>query len=552
MHSPDNAQAGSSLEISADRRADAGPRRTSALGRWAIHPLLLAVYPILAIFAHNAREVRLHDLGRITVAVLVGMAATWLVLALFFRDWRKAGLLTSAAAGLFFTFGLTRDVINSTFTSLSLYWVRTHVRVPAAAILVPECVLLAALAYLVAVKLKNVARPTAFLNVFATILIIIPLGQAIQLKSATIGRRRYYPTPFRLGAMPARPARPDIYYIILDGYARADVMKSIFNFDNGPFLDRLKRLGFYIARQSTANHCQTPLCLSASLNAIYIDDLVKGLGPDQTELADLIGRSNVVASLKPLGYKFVSFATGFDPTEHPEADAYLSPFFNSNGFERLVIDITPLQVIWPDPRQLDRDTLARERTLYALDHLSDVARDPAPTFTFAHILCPHPPFVFGEHGENVGARYANFMQADGDRDRGRFRNPAQYCEAYRGQSVFLTSRVEQTIERILAASPQPPIIIIQSDHGSELHLDMRDVHHTDLHERMSILNAYFFPGGSYDGLYQRISPVNSFRVVLKTFFGAKLELLPDRSFFSTWTEPYHFIDVTAQVRSPQE
>ena len=66
---------------------------------------------------------------------------------------------------------------------------------------------------------------------------------------------------------------------------------------------------------------------------------------------------------------------------------------------------------------------------------------------------------------------------------------------------------------------------------------------------MSILNAYYFPGRRYEALYDRISPVNSFRVVLNTFFAANLELLPDRSFFSTWAEPYHFIDVTDDVRS---
>ena len=46
-----------------------------------------------------------------------------------------------------------------------------------------------------------------------------------------------------------------------------------------------------------------------SLNArCILDDLVKGMGPDQTELSDLIGRSNtVMASLRPLGYKFVTF-----------------------------------------------------------------------------------------------------------------------------------------------------------------------------------------------------------------------------------------------------
>ncbi len=139
-----------------------------------------------------------------------------------------------------------------------------------------------------------------------------------------------------MATQPQAARLPDIYYIILDGYARTDVMKAFFDFDNTPFLDRLEKQGFYIARDSTANYCQTPLSLSASLNSVYLDDLVKGLGPDQTELSDLIGKSNIVATLRPLGYKFVTFATGFDPTEHPEADVYLSPHPFASGFERMV------------------------------------------------------------------------------------------------------------------------------------------------------------------------------------------------------------------------
>jgi len=553
MQSPHDEQGGASLEGTADHRPGARSRhQSSAIGSWVVHPFFLAAYPILALFAQNAHKVRLPDLARITIVALVGTAAIWLVLTLLVRDRRKAGLITSTAIVLFFAYGLTREAVNNTLSKLSVYWVRSDIRVPPAVVLVPEVVLLAGLASLIALKLKDAGRPTAFLNVFTTILIILPVAQASRVKSATLGRPRYQPTPFKLTATSEQSAAPDIYYIILDGYARTDVMRSFFKFDNAPFLDRLERRGFYIARRSTANHCQTVLCLSASLNAVYLDDLVKGLGPDQTELTDLIGRNNVVASLKPLGYKVVSFATGFDPTEHPEEDVYLSPYPHPSGFERIVIDITPLRVIWPDPRQFDPNTQSRARTLYVLDHLADIAKDPAPTFTFAHVLCPHPPFVFDENGEDVGARYLNFSNADGDRIGGRFRDPAQYCKAYRGQAEFITQRIEQTINRLLASSPEPPIIILQSDHGSELNLDMQDLHHTDVKERMSILNAYYFPGRRYEALYDRISPVNSFRVVLNTFFAANLDLLPDRSFYSTWTEPYHFTDVTGDLRSPQD
>jgi hypothetical protein len=258
----------------------------------------------------------------------------------------------------------------------------------------------------------------------------------------------------------------------------------------------------------------------------------------------------VVASLRPLGYRFVTFGTGFDPTEHPEADVYLAPFPYINGFERMLIDMTPLRRIWPVPTWRDQYTLARQRVLYLLDHLPEVAHDRAPTFTLAHLLCPHLPFIFGEHGEDVSRRLEHYSLTSGDREKGRFRHPDEFRAAYRHQAAFITRRIEQTIDRILAESPEPPIIILQSDHGSELFLDQQDVHHTDLHERMSILNAYYFPGRRYEGLYDRITPVNSFRVVLNTFFGAQLELLPDKSYFSTWGDPYKFIDVTEEVRSP--
>jgi len=44
--------------------------------------------------------------------------------------------------------------------------------------------------------------------------------------------------------------------------------------------------------------------------------------------------------------------------------------------------------------------------------------------------------------------------------------------------------------------------------------------------------------------YDDITPVDTFRVILDQFFDAELPLLPDQSFFSTWSAPYRFVDVT--------
>ncbi|MGQ9684246.1 MAG: hypothetical protein ACUVX9_17080 [Anaerolineae bacterium] len=60
---------------------------------------------------------------------------------------------------------------------------------------------------------------------------------------------------------------------------------------------------------------------------------------------------------------------------------------------------------------------------------------------------------------------------------------------------------------------------------------------------MSILNAYHLPGGVDAALYDTISPVNSFRLILSSYFAADYALLEDRSYFSLWDRPYDFIEV---------
>jgi hypothetical protein len=522
------------------------------LGNWVWHPFLFAAYPVLSLFAQNASQVRVMDAARLMGVVLLAALILGLIFCLILRDVRKAGLVTSLAALMFFTFDVVKPAVDPTVTELRNLWVMRTLENSAAWLLIPEIVLFVLAAYLLKVKVRSTLRVTAFLNVCSIVLLAIPLSEIVLIKTSSAGRPQYEPVPFQLAGQPDPAHLPDIYYIILDGYARSDVMKSFFDYDNSPFLERLEKQGFYIARKSIANYCQTPLSLTSSLNSVYLDDLVKGLGTDQTELSDMIGKSNIMATLRPLGYKFVTFATGFDPTEHPEADVYLSPHPFSSGFERMMIDTTPLRWVWPNPRNSTSADLSRERTFHLLERLPTVADDRAPTFTLAHVFCPHPPFVFGEKGEDVSVKYRRYTVVGGDRELGRFRDPADFARGYRGQAAFITARIEETIKQILARSPQPPIIILQSDHGSELKLDMTDIRNTDLNERMSILNTYYFPGQKYEGLYDRISPVNSFRIVLNTYFAAKLPLLPDRSFFSTWPEPYQFIDVTETVRTPDD
>jgi hypothetical protein len=125
-----------------------------------------------------------------------------------------------------------------------------------------------------------------------------------------------------------------------------------------------------------------------------------------------------------------------------------------------------------------------------------------------------------------------------------------YVEQYRDQVIYLNQRIQEVINLILNTSGSNSIIIIQGDHGPGSRLKWNSREETNLQERMSIINAYYFPDLDYTQLYPGISPVNTFRIILDQYFGTDLGLLEDRSYFSLMEKPYEFMDVTEELNRP--
>jgi hypothetical protein len=174
-----------------------------------------------------------------------------------------------------------------------------------------------------------------------------------------------------------------------------------------------------------------------------------------------------------------------------------------------------------------------------LEQLQQVASIPGPKFVFTHLLIPHPPFVFDAQGGPLVPRYP-FTLLDGDAFLGTHE---EYLHGYRDQVQYVNQVMEQVLGAILRESARPPVIVIHGDHGPGSGLDWESAEGTDLRERSSILSAYLLPGAPAGTVYPSITPVNSFRLVLNHYFGTALELLPDRSYFSTWQQPYAFIAI---------
>ena len=497
--------------------------KQSWLQRIPVHPLFFAVYPILALLAFNETELNASAgirslLLSLALAVLLFLIARW-----FFQDSMQAALLSSALLIVFYSYGHIYNLLNGiTIAGLNLFRHRT---------LIPLWLLLAVLmVWWVSRKSKHITTLTYMLNLIGLVLLILPVFQLISFfVQSRISAASTEDGPSTLNLKPGENP-PDIYYFILDGYGRSDVLKS-YGYDNSPFLNSLRDLGFVVAECAQSNYAQTKLSLSSSLNFNYLDALSERFAAgsdDRTGLATFIHLSTVRRSLEKAGYKTVGFASGYPMTELTDAEYYLAPKNSSwqpNDFETLLLRTTLARVIHDQDASEDAEmpnsdpSLSRERTLFTLEQLGQVPYLKGPKFVFVHLVIPHPPFVFGPTGGPREPAQPGLTRTE------------QSEIFYRDQAIYISSRIMEIVPQLIANSARPPVIVIQGDHGPTTPSASR--------ERMKILNAYFLPGVDAQ-IEPTITPVNTFRIIFNAYFGQHLELLDDVSLYSTYRHPFDY------------
>jgi hypothetical protein len=168
--------------------------------------------------------------------------------------------------------------------------------------------------------------------------------------------------------------------------------------------------------------------------------------------------------------------------------------------------------------------LRRERITNAFAHLPDYAKLSRSYYLFSHIYSPHIPFLYGPGGEE--------LTYHGNQNLYWYEVPQEDYPKYYGYQIeYINKTLLQTIDRILADSTKPVVIILQADHGDEFFLNRDNPTKEGVEVRTAILNAIYFSDGAYDQLYPSMTPVNTFRVVLNNWFGTQYPLLPDLVFF---------------------
>ena len=501
------------------------------LRRIPFHPLLLAAYAVLFVYAANVTEVLPRAIiGPLTTA-LVAAAVVLAISAIVFRDLRRGGVLATALVAAFAFFGHVMPLFaaaNLAEVAQLAMWV----------LVIGGAALYARRAG------RSLAGVTAGLNGFGFVLVAISLITIIPFETGRVIRSDGEDVEEPAIATATTTPDRDIYFFVFDRYGSDWSINERFGIENdlGPDLEAA---GFQVIPGARANYRATDFSLASMLNMRFLDDLTAIVGresDDRTPARAKIARHDVGRFLRANGYRYYHIGAWYEPTRtNAIADEAmrLGRTTELEGVLREATIVPALERLFAtETKDTDFRDLHRNEALFGFRQVERLADEPGRKFVFTHFLLPHPPYGFHADGSIV-------LKAEEE--------SRPEAELYDEQLRFTNDRIREMVAKLLdRPEDEQPIIVMSGDEGPFLcfNHDCVDGSPETYGIRFGTLRAYYLPDSDYV-VPPDDSGVNIFRTIFREYFGADLPPLPNRSY--DWPDNdhlYDFRDVTDELPLP--
>jgi len=547
---------------------------------------MLSLLPTLASFLGNRYQVSVQDLF---LPVIVDLLTAALVVAVFYRSWRKDALAAGLAAGLLVLVLVSNydgrlSTISPIFDAVSPFvgvgWVYSLVFM----------VLLGALAAAIGRLASRLVRLRGWSSreIVRAATIAVSVTFAIQVATvvqefAVEWPQFFYKAPALTTTAAATPAspKPDIYYIVLDRYASQDVLASQFGFNNDEFIQFLKDNHYYVNPSAHNNYPYTTMSIASTMSADYNTSIVQQFenSTKQTVIPfnETIRQAPVAQTLQKLGYSYNLVGNWYETSnESPVADhtyqqtgifTLLGHTFTLDNFPKIILSQSIFSRFIQASPSIGQFQALRYTNLgdvdmahYQLQTLKDLAAaPPGGRFIFAHILVPHDPYNFNADGsistttnsDNIGA-------------------PVK--QKYLGQVQYINGQMKTILSNIQSASRGQAVVVLQSDEGpypAQLNDedfdandldgllqagDMRQWSDANLQMKFGNLAAYHIPAADWTRDTDAADSVNIFRLILNSYFGAGMSYLPDcyYAYPNGRDKPLSFTSITTRLTGAAE
>jgi hypothetical protein len=484
------------------------------LGTIPLYVLLIPLFFVLHGYVENFGYIDAGQTLLLAAIYSVGAAITFLLCLLVYRNCARAALATAFFLCTYFFFGALQDFLKEHAHSLSRY-----------AVLLPA-LMLTAILLLIGLKRTKRSFPgwQLFLNCLFLLYIVIDLAGML---ARSLQKNRDPAQTLRqekMGYVPCpTTTRPDIYFLVFDAYASSKALKEQYHFDNSAFDHFLEKEGFHIQQQSRSNYRFTFFSMPSILNMSYLEDLEIKRSPVELRnyLTGLILDNEVMAFLHRQGYEIVN-CSSFDLRGNPSpvvesllpirtrlitAQTLYSRVIRDLGYHFLSYLTVP--VLGTELYQ----SLNNDNKLIAAVEKASALPAGKPRFIYGHFNFPHPPYYYGKLG--VKRTVTSFYDGTDENN----------VQGYLDYLYYTNLQAEHLVTKIKKNSGGKAVIILMGDHGLRYPYFASPAPLYQLENQ----NAVYFPGKDYHLLYDSISGVNQFRVVLNTLFGQHLPLLKDSS-----------------------
>lgn len=442
---------------------------------------------------------------------------------LLFRNIIKAGCLASFLLIVFFFWGSFHDLLRRLHPPHFLV---------SNAVLLP-LIMIAAIALIVYYKRKpkTPLRTNRFLNLLFALFLVMEIGVSV-FKLITADGVKNNLAYSNLTTAPnladlADSSKPDIFLFVFDEYASSRALKEHMGFDNAMLDSTLAYNQFYIVRNSRSNYNSTPHSLGSMLDIDYFNKELEGSKSSAKDL--LKARKTLEVSLVPRllkqkGYQIRNHGL-FDLQDHPAHGIVLfenditDALYNETLIARIEKELAwKWKIPFLEARRKrtiathfeDEITTTMNNLQAGLQELRTETKEPR--FVIVHVLLPHEPYFFDRNGKRRESQL---------NDNAPHLRDSLYLDQLRYANTWIDS--------IAQAASKPAsrgrVVIIEGDHGR------RDDPVTGISyirdKQFMNLNAFYFSDRDHSMLYDSISPVNSFRVVMNKYFQTNLPLLKD-------------------------
>lgn len=487
------------------------------------HPFFFAIFPILSLYSYNIGIIPPDRLFLPIAISIISISIAIIVLQLIFKKPDKTSLILSTSVISFFFYGHLFNLITE--LNLEQYVYHRFVLIPYLVIFIVPII------FLIKTK-KNLSNVNKIATSISIIFIIIASSNILinSTFSEEIEKTSLNEQSFTL------EKKPDIYYLIFDSYGDNHTLERLFEYDNSDFENYLIQKGFQSSFPSYSNYPTTYLSLSSSLNLNYVNELLdeKNSSFDVISANRLIDRNHLMQTLRENGYYNINFDSGWGPTRNMSiADMNLCTT-NFFLFSEFLISIAETSIVKPIYAKFFESD-HRERILCTLSTITTISKNiEKPVFVFAHLLLPHPPYVFDNLGNPTLIDSLQFSSNKIENEK------VLYLE----QLQFTNIKIKEIVEKLISDNA---IIIIQSDHGPPDSIFESENNLESDKDKLRNINYYYFP--EHDKIiYDGITPVNSFRIIFNSFFSTDFKILEDKNFYINEKEnQYKIIDITKEL-----